>query len=164
METSDPGRCEALDSSPPLQAGVCTPLLPRGLGGCYCSAHAAFTGLEWRRHEEDEDARFRAHPRAEPNYYGRHNVPASTAEDAELSPLMTERMREAKIIKSRLAEQRLATAALESRLSRRPLPAKPRKLLSYLGTRGPRGVAHIEGGRKIASSQLPQKLLQSDDC
>ncbi|KAJ6498847.1 hypothetical protein C8R45DRAFT_1093143 [Mycena sanguinolenta] len=39
------------------------------------------------------------------------------AEDADLSQLMTKRMREAKIIKSKLAEQRLATATLESRLA-----------------------------------------------
>ncbi|KAK7005909.1 hypothetical protein R3P38DRAFT_3404589 [Favolaschia claudopus] len=39
------------------------------------------------------------------------------AEDADLSQLMTKRMREAKIVKTKLAEQRLATAALESRLS-----------------------------------------------
>ncbi|KAF8199889.1 hypothetical protein K438DRAFT_671185 [Mycena galopus ATCC 62051] len=38
------------------------------------------------------------------------------ADDADLSQLMTKRMREAKVIKSKLAEQRLATAALESRL------------------------------------------------
>ncbi|KAF8127336.1 hypothetical protein K438DRAFT_1949085 [Mycena galopus ATCC 62051] len=38
------------------------------------------------------------------------------ADDADLSQLMTKRLREAKVIKSKLAEQHLATAALESRL------------------------------------------------
>ncbi|KAJ6625740.1 hypothetical protein B0H10DRAFT_2211632 [Mycena sp. CBHHK59/15] len=39
------------------------------------------------------------------------------AEDADLSQLMNKRMREAKMVKSKLAEQRLATAALESRFA-----------------------------------------------
>ncbi|KAJ7693440.1 hypothetical protein B0H17DRAFT_1060184 [Mycena rosella] len=43
--------------------------------------------------------------------------PDFDAEDADLSQLMTKRMREAKMVKSKLAEQRIATAALESRLS-----------------------------------------------
>ncbi|KAJ7141340.1 hypothetical protein C8R44DRAFT_244833 [Mycena epipterygia] len=43
--------------------------------------------------------------------------PGFDAEDADLSQLMTKRMREAKMVKSKLAEERLATAALESRLS-----------------------------------------------
>ncbi|KAJ6494953.1 hypothetical protein DFH09DRAFT_1206052 [Mycena vulgaris] len=43
--------------------------------------------------------------------------PDVDAEDADLSQLMSKRMREAKMVKSKLAEQRIATAALESRLS-----------------------------------------------
>ncbi|KAJ7646858.1 hypothetical protein FB45DRAFT_891637 [Roridomyces roridus] len=39
------------------------------------------------------------------------------AEDTDLSQLMNKRMRETKLIKSKLAEQRLATAELESRLN-----------------------------------------------
>ncbi|KAJ7451799.1 hypothetical protein B0H11DRAFT_309581 [Mycena galericulata] len=46
-----------------------------------------------------------------------HFDPGFDAEDADLSQLMTKRMREAKLVKSKLAEQRLATATLESRLS-----------------------------------------------
>ncbi|KAJ7739045.1 hypothetical protein DFH07DRAFT_943990 [Mycena maculata] len=45
-----------------------------------------------------------------------HFEPDFDAEDADLSQLMTKRMREAKLVKSKLAEERLATAALESRL------------------------------------------------
>ncbi|KAF8201207.1 hypothetical protein K438DRAFT_1965725 [Mycena galopus ATCC 62051] len=49
-------------------------------------------------------------------------------DDADLSQLMTKRLREAKVIKSKLAEQHLATAALESRLCAQTAASKAAEL------------------------------------
>ncbi|KAF7305927.1 hypothetical protein HMN09_00746900 [Mycena chlorophos] len=62
-------------------------------------------------------------PSPAPSHASRSRSPSLTveeafdAEDADLSQLMAKRLRDAKLLKTKLAEQRLATAELESRLS-----------------------------------------------
>ncbi|KAJ7680756.1 hypothetical protein DFH06DRAFT_1164106 [Mycena polygramma] len=79
------------------------------------------------------------------------------AEDADLSQLMTKRMREAKLIKSKLAEQRLATAALESRLSAQTAASDASDLA--LKTR----IAELEAREAKSGEELRGARSQIDD-
>ncbi|KAJ7045960.1 hypothetical protein C8F04DRAFT_1388497 [Mycena alexandri] len=90
-------------------------------------------------------------------------------EDADLSQLMTKRMREAKMIKSKLAEQRLATATLESRLSAQTAASEASELalknrISELEAREASRLAKANEELRAAKSQIEDTERKLQDA
>ncbi|KAJ7267591.1 hypothetical protein B0H12DRAFT_116565 [Mycena haematopus] len=89
-------------------------------------------------------------------------------DDADLSQLMTKRMREAKIIKAKLAEQRLATATLESRLSAQAGASEAAELvlknrISELEAREASRMAKADEELRLAKSQTEDTVQRLQD-
>ncbi|KAF7321960.1 hypothetical protein MKEN_00718500 [Mycena kentingensis (nom. inval.)] len=77
------------------------------------------------------------------------------ADDADLSQLMAKRMRDAKLLKTKLAEQRLATAELESRLSSQLAASEATE--SSLKTR----IAELEARETTRRAQAEEEMRLS---
>ncbi|KAF7357779.1 hypothetical protein MVEN_00823900 [Mycena venus] len=89
--------------------------------------------------------------------------------DADFSQFMTKRMRETKIIKSKLAEQRLTTAALESRLSAQTTASEAAELtlknrISELEAREASRTAKADEELRVARSQTRDAERKLEDA